>query len=284
MFVSRSMNGYGYSEEHQPVTYLRGYPIYAAHFIVLVFVVSMFVTEIALTFNSGQLLNWFPFMSETSKEIWRIGTYGLVNRASIWFAIDMLMIASFGRELEKVYGRHKFLQLFSCIYVLPPLLLTLLSPWLPSFLAGQKGALALFVGFATLYPNATMMFNLLAKWVAVVLVGIYTLSSLGNHDWPSLISLWSTAGFVYLYVQHQQGRLTLPSFKLLPRQPKLRVLPDLPKPKKTAGTKTVSESSMAEVDALLDKIAQSGISSLTAKERAQLDAAREDLRRKRQNG
>ena len=34
---------------------------------------------------------------------------------------------------------------------------------------------------------------------------------------------------------------------------------------------------MAEVDALLDKIAQSGIASLTPKERAKLDAAREGL-------
>jgi hypothetical protein len=40
---------------------------------------------------------------------------------------------------------------------------------------------------------------------------------------------------------------------------------------------------MAEVDALLDKIAQSGISSLTAKERAKLDAARADLL-KRESG
>jgi hypothetical protein len=34
---------------------------------------------------------------------------------------------------------------------------------------------------------------------------------------------------------------------------------------------------MAEVDALLDKIAVSGIGSLTPKERAKLEAAREDL-------
>jgi hypothetical protein len=34
---------------------------------------------------------------------------------------------------------------------------------------------------------------------------------------------------------------------------------------------------MAEVDALLDKIARSGIRSLTAEERARLEAARADL-------
>ena len=40
---------------------------------------------------------------------------------------------------------------------------------------------------------------------------------------------------------------------------------------------------MAEVDALLDKIARSGLSSLTAKERAKLDAAREDLGKRNPN-
>jgi hypothetical protein len=55
----------------------------------------------------------------------------------------------------------------------------------------------------------------------------------------------------------------------------LRVLPDL---EERSGIKTAKENSMAEVDALLDKIAQSGISSLTAKERAKLDRAREDLK------
>ena len=37
---------------------------------------------------------------------------------------------------------------------------------------------------------------------------------------------------------------------------------------------------MAEVDALLDKIATSGISSLTAQERAKLDAARAELQKR----
>jgi hypothetical protein len=37
---------------------------------------------------------------------------------------------------------------------------------------------------------------------------------------------------------------------------------------------------MAEVDALLDKIARSGMASLTAKERAKLDAARANLLKK----
>jgi hypothetical protein len=67
---------------------------------------------------------------------------------------------------------------------------------------------------------------------------------------------------------------------LFRRRPKLRVLPDLPAspPKPVAPPRTEREvATMAEVDALLDKIAVSGIGSLTPKERAKLEAAREDL-------
>jgi hypothetical protein len=149
-------------------------------------------------------------------------------------------------------------------------------------LAGESGAFAIFVAFATLYPNTPVFFNLLAKWVATVLVGIYTLIALNNRDPVSLISLLATTGFAFAFVRYQQGHITLPQPKLFRDGPKLRVLPDL-KDGKTSGAKTAKASSMAEVDALLDKIAQSGISSLTAKERAKLDAARADLL-KRESG
>jgi hypothetical protein len=56
-------------------------------------------------------------------------------------------------------------------------------------------------------------------------------------------------------------------------------LPDLPR--KTKSTSAPPIASMAEVDALLDKIAQHGIGSLTPKERAKLDAAQRELKNRR---
>src|SRR5215218_4164340 len=99
------MNGYGYygsSEEHQPVTYWRGHPIYAAHFIVVVYVALMIVTAV-LGDSGGVIFNWLAFSSIKvfSGEVWRFFTYGLFNFPSIQFALDMVMIVWFGRELEK---------------------------------------------------------------------------------------------------------------------------------------------------------------------------------------
>jgi hypothetical protein len=260
--------------------------VYAAHFVVLVFVASMLVCAVLMLSNLAHLLTWLSFNSEAilHGQAWRLLTYGLVNppyRATVlWFAIDMLMLVWFGRELEKFFGRGKFLSLYVGIYLVPPILFTLLGKWMPTAFAGEPGSLAIFIAFATLYPNASIFFTLLAKWCAIVLVGIYTIAALAEHDWVNLVELWSTSGFAYAFVRYHQGHISLPRLRWPRRKPKLRVLPDLPKEK--APRANISESSMAEVDALLDKIAQSGIGSLTAKERAKLNAARDDLKRRSQ--
>lgn len=278
------MNGFSSSDEHQPVTWWRGHPIYAADFVVVVFVASMLVTTLLLFLNLGHFLGWLEFTSDRvlRGEVWRLLSYGLINPPSLWFAVDMVMIVWFGREVEKSFGHRKFLRLFAGLYLLSPVLFTVIGAWLPMRLAGATGAFALFIAFATIYPNVPIFFNLLAKWVALILVGIYTLMALANRSLPGLLTLWTTAGFAYAFVRYEQGHLTLPKISLWRRKPKLRVLPD-PIPRTAAVNRRPQTDSMTEVDALLDKIAHSGLSSLTAKERARLEAARADLL-KRESG
>src|SRR5947199_216016 len=98
------------------------------------------------------------------------------------------------------------------------------------------------------------------------------------HGTAGLIALWLTCGFAHAFIRVEQGRFTLPRIRLFQRKPKLRVLPDLPTGKSESGRAMPEKSgSMAEVDALLDKIAQHGMGSLTPKERAKLDQARAAL-------
>lgn len=279
------MNDFRSSEEHEPVTWLNGYPLYAAHFVVLVFVVSMLATTLLPYVGGAAVLTWLPFESTRvlRGEVWRIFTYGFVNHASLWFVVDMFMLAAFGREIEKAFGRTKFFQLYAGLYLLSPLLFTLIGLRQPMYLQGEIGSFALFIAFAALYPNAVMLFNMLAKWVAVILVAIYTLMALDAHDGIRLISLLVTVTFALGFVRYQQGRITLPSFRMPSRGPTLRVLPD-PKPAqgtgRSSGRSPAKQESMVEIDALLDKIAHSGMASLTPKERAQLEKAREDLKRR----
>jgi hypothetical protein len=273
------MNAYESPADQQPIMWLRGRPIYAAFFIVLVFVVSMLATAILMALNVAQIWSWLPFTSAgvLRGQVWRIATYGLLNPPSLAFVIDMAMVIWFGREVEKFFGRRKFLTLYGCLYLLPPLLFTVIGLRFPTQLSGETGAFALFVAFATLYPDVAVFFGILAKWVAAVLVGIYSLMALANHDWLGGLSLWATCGFAFAFVRYQQGRFSLPRFRMPGSGPKLRLLPDL---KDNAPARGARGGSMAEVDALLDKIASSGISSLTAKERARLDSARSELARR----
>ncbi len=275
------------SDDHQPLTWLNGHAIYAAHYLVVVFVASMIVTTLLMAFNVAFHWNWLPFTSHgvLRGEVWRVLTYGLVNPPSLGFVVDMFMIVWFGRELEKFFGRRIFLRFYLGLYLLTPLLFTVIGVWRPMNLMGVSGSLALFVAFATLYPNAVMLFNLLAKWVAIILVGLYTLIALSNRDLLSLISLWATTGFAYAFVRYEQGVLRLPALPRLGnpfrRKPKFRVLPDLPPAGSRGAARTAAkEDSRTEVDVLLDKIASNGLSSLTAKERAKLETYRETLLKK----
>ena len=277
------MNRFGSpSEEHQPVTWLNGYAIYAAHLIVVVYVASMLTTTVAMASGIGAFLQWLPFTSEAVRagEVWRVFTYGLVNPPSLGFAIDMVMLVWFGREVEKFFGRRTFLFLYGGIYFLLPLLFTVIGFWWPTtLLIGAPGAFAVFVAFATLYPGVPLIFNILAKWAAIILFSIYALAALAERNWVALLSLMATAGFAHVFVRFQQGHLELPSLSVLKRKPHLHVLPD-PEPEQAYAAKTTRSDAMAEVDALLDKIAQSGMGSLTAAERAKLDRARDDLKKK----
>jgi membrane associated rhomboid family serine protease len=276
------MNSYGSSEDHQPLTWIRGYPVYAAHGIVLVYILSMLATTILMASSAQGLLEWLPFQSERvlRGEVWRFFTYGFLNPPSIWFVVDMFMIAWFGRELEKFFGLKTFLSLYAGVYFSSPLVLTVVGLWRPTSLAGSAGAFALFIAFATLYPNVSFFFNILAKWLAIILVGIYTLIALSGRDTVGLISLWTTVSFAFAFVRYQQGLITFPSFRKLRSSP----VSESPfrTPEKSRSGKAQNQDAMAEVDALLDKIAQSGFGSLTPKERARLDSARAEMMKKEQ--
>ena len=88
------------SEEHRPLAYWGGHPIYAAHFVVIVYCVLMVVTAIA-GHATDPVLNWLAFTSDRvwHGEAWRLFTYGLFNPPSIDFAFDMLMLVCFGSDL-----------------------------------------------------------------------------------------------------------------------------------------------------------------------------------------
>lgn len=258
------------SDDRQPLFWWRGHPIHAAFAIVAFYCLTLVVAAVLMALRVTWPLGWLDFRSEVvwHGQVWRIATYGLVNPPrDIWFLVDMLMLAWFGRELERAFGRAVFLKLYAGLYLLTPLVFTLLGLWWPMALSGETGAFALFIAFATLYPDAPMLFNLITKWVAAALVGIYTLIHLANRDVASLVSLWATVAFAFGFVRYQQGALALPSFRTTT--------------KSTPGPRATVAPKAQELDQLLDKIARSGLHSLTPGERVRLEQLSHEANRRR---
>ena len=268
------------NEDQQPLFTLRGYPIYATYLIVLIYVATMVAATLLGPggIASAQALLGF-FSEEVHRgQVWRIFTYGLINPPSINFVIDMVMIVWFGRELERFFGRKTFLRFYVALYLLTPIVFTLLGFIRPMAISGETGGFALFIAFATLYPTAPMLFNIEARVAAFVLVAILALQHVFNRDLVSVIALAVNVGFAFGYIRHAQGRFELPKFKIpgFNRGPKLRVVP-----RPANARREVEEADEIEsIDPLLDKIARTGMASLTAKERARLEKAREALMKK----
>ncbi len=277
------MSRYYAADDHcQPLMWVRGHGIYATHFVVLIFALSLIATSVAMSLHLGWALDSTLFSTPEvfRGQLWRFLTYGLYNPPSISFAVDMVLMALFGREVEKFFGHKRFIQLSAGLYLLPPLFFTAIGFWWPTEFYGESVALATFVAFATLYPDVVVCYEVLAKWAAVILVGVFAMIHLAHHDWTSMVSLALRTAFAFSFVRYLQGRITLLSFKFWQRKPRLRVLPDL-KSDETISINLTKASSATEMDALLDKIAKSGMSSLTAKERAQLAKAREEMMQKK---
>lgn len=276
-----TMTGYPTDDDdRQPLTYFRGYPIHAATLLVIVHVATMIATTLLMAAGAGGLLQALTFSSDAvfhDLAVWQFFTYAFVHAPSIWFAIEMVMLFQFGREVEKFAGRRVFLLMYGLLLVLTPLVLSVVGLAQPTVFAGS-GSLhfAVFIAFATVYPGAAIFFGIQARWIAIILLAIYSLQFLGANYWPGLLALWANAGFAWAFIRHERGHFALPDLRFWKKKPRFRVVRPEPARRSTAR----ESATPSDMDALLDKIAKSGMASLTAQERARLEAAREELLKK----
>lgn len=252
-----------------PWTWVGAVPIYASTVLAAVHAVAMVATALALAAGAEALLQALSFSSAAVRggALWQFVTYAFVHPPNIWFLLEIYLLVVFGKQIEQFLGRSAFLGIYAVLLLLPPLALTLASfGGISSFYAGS-GALhfAVFIAFATLYPSAEMLFGVAAKWVAVALAGVMALQALAARDLVGLAVIVLDAGAAYLLVRWLRAGGGLPDWRsLVParRRPNLTVM---------------REDEPLPVDAILDKISRRGIGSLSARERARLEAARQEL-------
>jgi len=219
-------------------------------------------------------------------QVWRLLTCAFCHDTGKLFHIlfNLLMLFWFGRELEKKYGSREFLY----FYVFAALVASLafvglkLATNTSGNMIGASGAvMGVMMLYALWYPRQKIYLFLVIpveiRWVVLAYVVMESLPILGALSGnPSTDGIAHAAhlgglAFGFLYVKfglRLEKHIGTLGFIHNDNEKKLRA------EEKAAGPKT------GEVDAILDKVASSGIHSLTAKEKKILDAA---SRKKRQS-
>ena len=282
------MFGVTTSDDYRPVAWMGRYPIDVTAILVIAHVATMVAGCLLIAFGAGAFLAWLAFDSQLvlhGHAFHQIITYAFVHPPSspmalVWFAIEMYMLFVFGREVERFIGRRAYIVLYALLLLSLPILLTIWGLSQRANLLGS-GALhfAIFVAFATIFPNVQFFGRISAKWVVLILAAIGTLSALAARDWQNLAVLWLSMGIAFAFIESRGAGpelAWLTKFKNIGRpKPKLYVV------QKSSTRRVVEpEDISSSVDPILDKISKYGMGSLTESERRQLDRARNQLLKK----
>jgi membrane associated rhomboid family serine protease len=286
-----SMFGVTTSDDYRPVAWMGRYPVDVTTMLVGLHVAAAILAAILAgvlgTLGANPLGPYLQFYSSAvwpGVQVWRLFTYAFIHAPTpsglLWFAVEMYMLFVFGREVERFIGRRAYVGLYVVLLLLPAVALTLCGFWIRTTLAGS-GALhfAIFVAFVTIYPNVQIFLRIAAKWVALILAAIGTLSALAANDWLTLVVLWTSIGAAFLFIEMHGAGPELAWWDALKNRfaprPKFHVVP------KMHSTRPADPDDVySSIDPILDKISKSGIGSLTASERRQLDRERERLLKK----
>jgi membrane associated rhomboid family serine protease len=259
-------------------------------FVALLGVLSMFVYA-----GNKSLFN--PLYLDTAKvrggEIWRLVTWPIANAPSLNAIIIIAVFWYFGRNLEGWFGRVRFTQFLVILAVLPASILVLLSFASSKLEAGALGLslieLGVFAAFVAEQPTARFFFGIQAWMIAAVVVGIQILQLLADRLWGGLLLLLLIVAAALLLTRaygFAAEQLWIPKISLPTGRGKGRSMGKSPKvvsgPWKGAGVEVSNAANdrvaQAEMDRLLDKIARSGIDSLSGEEKRQLKAHSKRLR------
>jgi len=273
-------------EDYQPLTWVGRFPVYLTTLLVALHVAAMIGVAVCLGVAGGgapfqnPLLAPLVFSSERifrNFSVWEFVTYAFVNQPSIWFAVEMYFLFVFGREVERFLGRISFGWLYLSLVLVAPVALAALQVFgIPSVYFGS-GAIhfAIFIAFVVIYPGAEMLFGLQARWIALILLGIYSLQYLSGQAWIPLGVLWMECGCAYGMLR--SGGVA--GFKLPPFLADLRGAGNrVRRTGKRAKAEEVTNADPFEsIDPLLEKISKHGIGSLNRRERERLERARTAL-------
>jgi hypothetical protein len=267
-----------------PLTWMGRVPVYAASVLVALFVAGMIAT--VLLSSARVDISPFAFNPQAFWKkafVWQLFTHPLIDFPSFFYVFGLLFAYWFGVGVETFLGRRVFMRLLFLLCLVPALTAT--GWWLGGhsvrLAGGSNLSIGLFIAYATLYPNTELWNWITMKWLAFAGIVLNSLMFFPEHRWEDLTVFLSACAAAHIYTRYEQGHWALPRLRWVRRKPALRVLPRANDSRGAIPRQEIPEPELdTEVDELLEKIARDGLSSLSSKERAKLEQARENLLKK----
>ena len=283
------MMGFDSTDDQEPLGYIGAYPIHASTLLLVIHSITLVGATLLLAFGAAGFLNVLAFSSEavlTRGWAWQLVTYAFVHIPStpfalLFFAAEMYFsLFVIGREVERFLGRRVFCLIYGVLILTLPIVLSLcglLTKGNYPFAGSAILHFALFVSFATIYPNTAMFFSVPSKWMVLLILGGIGLFCVAYHDWSLLLAAWVSSVVAYAATRMAgvgdgwnlfeglRGRLLQPP---TPRAARTKLL--------SRGDGDPADA-LDSVDPVLEKISKHGLSSLTQNERATLERARASL-------
>ncbi len=272
-----------YSGNNEPLTRWGTRPVYLTTILTALFVLGLIVSAVLDIRRSGAA-EWLIFSMPLAPawSVWRAATYVLIGEMSFFTPFVILCFYWWSLGIETHLGRRALTRLLTALVLVgPAVCIAWWSVGAPASAVGNYAFTSgLLVAFATLYPNTEAWGWIPFKWLTFACIATGSLMLLGQSRWVELSMLWASCvvGFASMRsakdAEYDDYEPPFARFrKIFRREPKLRVLPP-PRVFEAEGEDVES------IDPLLDKIARSGMASLSKKERARLEQAREALLKK----
>ena len=273
----------------------------------LVIYVGLIFLRVILTFSGGgqvydQFMQWLMLpaaVPEFLAKPWTLFTYFFLHERFFHILFNMLFLYWFGKIIKEFLGGSKVVNLYILGGLAGGIFYMLIYNTIPFFaeridssmmLGASAGVFAVVVGAATFMPNYTIILLFIGpvriKYIALFYVILAFAQTTGANAGGELAHLGGAAlGFFYIK-QLQRGTdwgkwlnwffdFIKSFFK---SQPKVKVSYRKSSKSKSAAkgqttaanTRRVDSTSQEEIDAILDKISQSGYESLSKDEKQKL--------------
>jgi len=267
-------------EHCEPITWVGQLPVYLSTVLAAAQGMAMVLTALASAISAGwydTLFAFTPFYAIREFHLWQFVTYTAVVEPRIWNAVSIVMLAIFGRDVEKFLGRRSFAWLYTFLLLAAPVILSgvaLLGVPVGPMAGTNLLNFAIFIAFVLIYPTAEIFFSIQARWIGIAAIGIYTLQLMAGQSWVFLAEMWGSCFVGALWLAREGvssvSFLAIPSLGQFIRERRsrrtLRVVP-----------REKPQEDIESIDPILEKIARQGIASLTKAEREKLERARAAL-------